>query len=185
MARNGKTAEWGKLQVKSKAWGLQEEVEEVEEDPSSPLSELLDPEELALEDGSDPASSEGGSAATSTSALPRALNEPLPPRPLPVFARFASPLAFGFGFGTLRFLAGLAAGRCSSSVGLRTDFEMDVAGEDRNIQDAQVVAAASAARRGKFKLPDSFVWGCVSFKHHKRGGGVQVDCVLFGARMFE
>ena len=32
---------------------------------------------------------------------------------------------------------------------LRTDFEMDVAGEDRNIQDAEVVAATSAAQRGE------------------------------------
>ena len=53
---------------------------------------------------------------------------------------------------------------------LRTDFEMDVAGQDRNIQDAQVVAATSAARRGKFKLPDC-LFGDVFPSSITKGGG--------------
>ena len=40
---------------------------------------------------------------------------------------------------------------------------------------ARVAQAAVSARKGKFKLAESFQWGCVSFKYHKRGG-LQVDC---------
>ena len=39
----------------------------------------------------------------------------------------------------------------------------------------QVLAGALGPGRGKFRLEQSFTWGCVSLKHHKRGG-LQVDC---------
>ena len=35
--------------------------------------------------------------------------------------------------------------------------------------------AAASSRLGKFRLMESFRWGCISFKYHKRGG-LQVDC---------
>ena len=58
---------------------------------------------------------------------------------------------------------------------LRSDFQMDVAGASSAMQDARMAQAAVPARKGKFKLAESFQWGCVSFKYHKRGG-LQVDC---------
>ena len=57
------------------------------------------------------------------------------------------------------------------------DFEHDMgaASSSQKEEALQVLAGALGPGRGKFRLEQSFTWGCVSFKHHKRGG-LQVDC---------
>ena len=68
---------------------------------------------------------------------------------------------------------------------LQVDFEPDVAVSDPALRDAR--ASARAAVAGRFRIPESFRWGAVSFKYHKPGkgqlmGSLQCDCVRHSHR---
>ena len=58
---------------------------------------------------------------------------------------------------------------------LQANFQLDVTGPSDEIPEQKVAMAAASSRRGQFRLMESFRWGCISFKYHKRGG-LQVDC---------
>ena len=66
---------------------------------------------------------------------------------------------------------------------LKVDFEADVSvPEARSLRDTRATAVAGQSKTGKFKLPESFRWGAVSFKYHQppkgsEHGSLQCDCV--------